>query len=272
MEKEFEELIENVEIEAVPEIQVARKSFSWINEEVASFIIEKSSNEIFSSIEKIDILGKGFTEWVSLPLSTTLKKVLKEGSLNLENIKEMSAGYNYVFIVYNDVPLLQRKTFFDVMDYFAKNNLNSLALKSGFVFKREFLQNLFTMESFNKKDFGSNDFLQINSEKNFTYAFEVLKSRVIDYHRINDVVFLSSETTTIDADVKIESGVVIYPNNVIKGKTLIGENSIIKESNVIVDSVIEESCVLSQTRVVKSKVKKNSILESGCVLNYEGCE
>ena len=71
------------------------------------------------------------------------------------------------------------------------------------------------------------------------------------------VVFLDSKSCIVGAYVKIAKGVVIYPNNIILGETIIYENCEILEGNEIIDSVIKSGSKISKSVIHNSKIGSN---------------
>ena len=67
-------------------------------------------------------------------------------------------------------------------------------------------------------------------------------------------------TIFVDADVEIEAGAVIYPNNILKGETYIGKNAIVESGNYIFDTIICDEAFVCQSYLEKSKVEKGKIV------------
>jgi bifunctional UDP-N-acetylglucosamine pyrophosphorylase/glucosamine-1-phosphate N-acetyltransferase len=56
--------------------------------------------------------------------------------------------------------------------------------------------------------------------------------------------------------VQIESGAIIYPNNIIKGQSYIGKNVVLESGNYIVDSAICDGAKVCQSYIKNSVVEK----------------
>lgn len=89
---------------------------------------------------------------------------------------------------------------------------------------------------------------------------EQLRKNIIDYHRNNGVLMISSDTITIAKEVIIEPGVIIYPNTYITGKTHISKGCIIGPNTEINDSNILENTSIKHSLVNQSKVGKNTTI------------
>ena len=61
----------------------------------------------------------------------------------------------------------------------------------------------------------------------------------------------------IDKDVEIESGVVIFPNCYILGKSKIQKNTIIYPNTIIKDSLIGSGCIIKSSCIEQSEIKNN---------------
>lgn len=90
------------------------------------------------------------------------------------------------------------------------------------------------------------------------------------------VVILSPETTFIEEGVKIGQGSVVYPFNVIRGKTEIAKNVTIYSYCDLTDTIIGEGADLRSTYAMQAVIGKNSTigpfatLRKGAVIG-EGC-
>ena len=76
----------------------------------------------------------------------------------------------------------------------------------------------------------------------------------------NGVYIVDPKTTYIDADVVIEKGVRIEPNNVLKGESYIGENSVLEANNIISNSIISNNVIVKNSYVSGSRISENMIV------------
>lgn len=88
----------------------------------------------------------------------------------------------------------------------------------------------------------------------------MLNKRILDYHKERGVVFFGENTVFVDADVEIESGCVIYPNNIIKGESYIGRDVILESGNYIFDTIVCDEAFVCQSYLEKAKLKKEKLL------------
>lgn len=242
----------------VPDTQTLLKSQNndWVAKETLVVVI-KSGDGISSNF---DICGKKMIDWVLMSTSSCHQQVIDEPEDILEAVKPLADGYDFVAVFYSDTPLLKREIFLEVMNYFSTQRLNVLQLSRGYVFRSEYLQNAKMLMSSSITPFGSDDFKRIDNAEKLSYAFGVLNKRILDYHKQNGVVLFGENTIFIDADVEIEEGSVIYPNNIIKGESYIGKNVILESGNYIFDTIVCDGAFVCQSYLEKSKIEPNKVV------------
>jgi bifunctional UDP-N-acetylglucosamine pyrophosphorylase/glucosamine-1-phosphate N-acetyltransferase len=74
----------------------------------------------------------------------------------------------------------------------------------------------------------------------------------------NGVTLIDSENTYIEIDVQINNDTIIYPGNVIEGKTVIGEGCTIYPNSRIKDSVIEKNVSIQSSTILESTIGENT--------------
>ncbi len=241
-----------------PETITQTENFEWVAKETLVVIIKPQSG--FSS--NFDICGKKMVDWVGLATSGCKQKIIEEPTEEnfLQTIQNLADGFDYVAVLYSDTPLLRKKTFLDIMNYFSKNRMNVLRLLRGYVFRGEYLKNAKILMSSAVEEFNKEDFSIINDAKMVSYAFKILNDRILEYHKDNGVILFGENTIFIDADVEIESGTIIYPNNVLKGESYIGKNVILESGNYIFDTIVCDESFICQSYLEKSKVEKGKVI------------
>ncbi len=228
----------------------------WISKETLVVVVKAKGG--YSP--NFDLCGKKMIEWVSMATSSCKQVVIDEPEDVLSAVKPLVEGFDFVAVLYSDTPLLKRETFNDVMNYFSTQRLNVLKLARGYVFKTEYLQTAKMLMSSAITPFGTDDFQVVDNAEKMSYAFEKLNQRILDYHKQNGVVMFGEKTIYIDADVEIEDGVVIYPNNIIKGESYIGKNVILESGNYILDSIVSDESFVCQSYLEKSKVESGRVV------------
>ena len=248
------DFLQNMEKEPLQQAE----NYEWVADETLVVII-KAKGDISPNF---DICGKKMIDWVALATSGCTQKIIEEPDEEnlLQTIKDLSDGYNFVAVFYSDTPLLKKSTFLEIMDYFSKRRMNVLKLVRGYVFKTEYLQNAKMLLSTTVEEFDKEDFTIVNSSKKVSFAFKILNNRILNYHKERGVVFFGENTIFIDADVEIEEGCVIYPNNIIKGESYIGKNVILESGNYIFDTIVCDEAFVCQSYLEKSKVEKGKVV------------
>ena len=79
--------------------------------------------------------------------------------------------------------------------------------------------------------------------------------------------FIDADWTSIDADVIIGQNTVIYPQNVLQGKTIIGDNVVLQVGNTIIDSSIGNGSNIMHSVIINSKITNNSNIEPFSYIN-----
>lgn len=234
------------------------ENYEWVADETLVVIV-KTKGEVSPNF---DICGKKMVDWVCLACSGCKQQIIEEPSEDefLETIKSLSADFSFVAVFYTDTPLLKKNTFLDIMDYFSKHKMNVMKLPRGYIFRSQYLQSAKMLLSTTINEFDREDFTVVNNSKMLSFAFKVLNNRILKYHKENGVVFFGENTIFVDADVEIEAGTIVYPNNIIKGETYIGKNVILESGNYIFDTIVCDEAFVCQSYLEKSKVEKGKVV------------
>lgn len=98
----------------------------------------------------------------------------------------------------------------------------------------------------------------VNSRIQLSQAEKVLRKRVNEKHMVNGVTLIDPENTYIDSEVEIGKDTIIYPGNVIEGKTVIGPNCQLYPNSRISNSIIEAGVNIQSSVILKSKIGENT--------------
>lgn len=173
----------------------------------------------------------------------------------IKTIKANLSSKKYVAVVFSDTPLLTRRTFNEILDYFKFKSLCALKFNRGYVFESEYLLKVEKVYNPHVQSFCEEDFLRVSDEKSFANVLNVLKNRILSYHLNNGVIIKDINSTFIDAEVNISPNVIIENGVNILGKTVIKQNSTILSNSKIKNSIIFENCE------IENAIIENSILE-----------
>lgn len=209
----------------------------------------------------LELFGKSLLEWVKLAFGScpTVEVCCDMNTDVLSAIKPHLGGKKYTAVFYADTPLLQRRTFLNILDWVQTKRMNVCKLERGFVFVTEYAKTAEKIYAITEPhDFGKEDFLTVFNMAMLENAGQILKQRILNYHKQNGVMFIDEKTTFIDADVTIGKDVVIYPNNIIQGATIIEDNCVIQPfSNIVSSKIGNNSCIIS-SYIEKSEIAPNS--------------
>ena len=98
----------------------------------------------------------------------------------------------------------------------------------------------------------------VNSRVQLAEAEEILRNRINTIHMENGVTLIDPKTTYIGADVEIGKDTIIYPNNILEGNTVIGENCLLYQNSRIKDSVIGNEVDIQSSVILDSKIGDNT--------------
>ena len=103
------------------------------------------------------------------------------------------------------------------------------------------------------KDFDES--LGVNDRVALATAESVMRRRINQRHMVNGVSFVNPHATYIDVDVEIAPEVQVEANVTLKGQTKIGAETILTNGTYIVDSVIGERAVITNSMIEESSVE-----------------
>lgn len=103
-------------------------------------------------------------------------------------------------------------------------------------------------------------FSGIDDLKSLAEVEESLRKQIINKHRDNGVLMVSSDTITIAKEVVIDQGVIIYPNTYITGNTHIHKGCIIGPNSEINNTTIKENTIIKHSLVNDSLVGNNTTI------------
>lgn len=124
----------------------------------------------------------------------------------------------------------------------------------------------------------SNDYtetLGINDRTQLAECAGIMRDRINNQHMLNGVTIVDPTTTWIDAQVKIEADVVIYPGCAISGKSIIKSAAIIGPRSSLDNCVVEEGARVIESNCTESTIGKGAkvgpftYLRKGAVLKDE---
>jgi bifunctional UDP-N-acetylglucosamine pyrophosphorylase/glucosamine-1-phosphate N-acetyltransferase len=124
----------------------------------------------------------------------------------------------------------------------------------------------------------SNDYtetLGINDRSQLAECAAYMRDRINHQHMLNGVTMIDPTTTWIDADVKIEKDVTIYPATAISGKSTIASGAVIGPRTTLVDCQVGANATVIESFATDSKIGSAakvgpySYLRAGTLLSDE---
>ena len=239
---------------------IKAKNYDWIKDEVLFVAVKANHYEIAKDFSNLDLCGKKMLDWVLMAGSDCETKIINDSEDIFASIRSLSTTKPIIAVFYSDTPLLDKITFNKICDYFSSRNMNFLQLSRGFVIKTDFIKNnTYFAQGVNLYE--DKNLLIVDNAKSLSYVSNSLYNKILAFHQKNGVIIFGQNTVFIDADVEIESGVIIYPNNVIQGQSIIGQGVVLQSGNIIRDSIISNGCTLKACFVENSKITSGAAIE-----------
>ena len=247
------------ESSSLPNELIRPVNHDWINEEVLFVVVQTHNENICPNFADRKICGKTLTEWVLMAGGNCERVVIGDDNV-MENLRMIQTDKKIIAVFFNDTPLLDRKSFYRIMDHFSSRSINFLQLERGFIVKTNFLRNNPSFVSGSVGGYEDEALFVVDSGRALSYVHQKLNNKILSYHIANGVVILGEHMVFIDADCEIDSGVIIYPNNVISGQSIISYGCVLESGNVIYNSIIAPDCTLQNAFVKNSKITQGKIV------------
>ena len=231
---------------------VSAKNLDWIKDEVL-FVVVRAKEQFIENLSEFQLLGKSLIEWVKMAGNHCQTIVIDDDENLLLRLKNIQTDKKIMAVFYSDTPLLDKALFNEILSYFSSKGFNALKLLRGAIFRVDYLKELSEFVQAPSSKFNVAMLEKIDSNKKLARAYQILKEKILSFHRRNGVI-LMEDNISIDADVEIEAGAVIYGNNCIEGQTIISKGAILKSGNFVKDSIIGKNVVLEGAYIEKSKI------------------
>ena len=254
----------------LPQSLVKSVNFDWIKEEVLFVVVRANRKDVCSNFSSLKLCGKTMTEWVLMAGGQCEKKVLEDDQDILSKIRAITTDKKIIAVFYSDTPLLDKNAFYRIMDYFSSRSINFLQLSRGLIVKRDFLLNNPSFMSSATGGYEDESLLVADSGRTLSFMHKYLNKKIVNFHIENGVVILGENTVFIDADCEIESGVVIYPNNIIKGQSVISAGCVLESGNIITNSILFPNVKCASCCIENSKIGQGNVIKTGqTIINEE---
>jgi len=94
----------------------------------------------------------------------------------------------------------------------------------------------------------------VNSKVELADAEAIMRRRINVHHMENGVTIFDPSSTYIDCEVTIGKDTIVYPGNVIQGKTIIKEDCVLYPNNRISDSILGNGISIQSSVVIESQI------------------
>ncbi|MGN1227801.1 MAG: hypothetical protein ACI4TX_04065 [Christensenellales bacterium] len=211
----------------------------------------------------IDCYGKTIKEWAMSSAGEFPCKVVEYAlSDNIVDIVRPHLGNEKITLaLYCETPLIRHATLVELVNDFIYKNQKVRKFKRGYIFDTEFIRSAESVYAPEISQDNYEDFMPVTSTADLNNCLQIMKRRIMAYHISNGVQIIDINSTYIEAEVELQAGVVIYPNNNILGKTFIEKGAVLYPNNVIKDSYICQNAKLKGAYIESAKVQANAIIE-----------
>ncbi|MBE7073673.1 MAG: hypothetical protein E7379_01075 [Clostridiales bacterium] len=245
-------------------------NFDWIKNEVLFVVVKANRIEVCPGFSSLKLCGKTMTDWVLMASGGCQTMVVNDCEDIIDKIRTINTDKKIIALFYSDTPLLDKSGFYRIMDYFSSKSINFLQLARGIIVKTGFLKNNPSFMSSATGGYEDDCLFVVDSGQALSYAHKQLNQKVLNFHKANGVVIFGENSVFVDADCEIDSGVIIYPNNVISGQSIISSGCVLQSGNVVVDSILAENVEIQGCYIENSKICQGNVVKAGeKVINEE---
>jgi len=116
------------------------------------------------------------------------------------------------------------------------------------------------------------EIMGVNDRSQLAMTEAIMRSRINRSLMVSGITMLDPATVYVDADVEIGHDTIIYPNTIIRGKSVIGEGCVIGPFTHIVSSRLRDNITVRQSVIDDSDIGSGcsigpySYIRPGCVL------
>lgn len=257
---DFDSLLTQEESIVLPNTLIKPVNTDWIKDEVLFVVVRAYHDEIVKNMPDLLLCGKTLLDWVLNAGSGCERKVIEDCEDIMARVRSISTSKQIIAVFYSDTPLFDKASFNHFCNYFLSRNMNFLKLSRGFIVKTDFLKsNVAIAQGASALD--DKSLMVADSSKTLNLMSSILYNKILNYHIKNGVIIYGQNTVFIDADVEIESGVIIYPNNILMGESIIAGDVVLESGNVIKNSIISNNVTIKSSYIENSKISQGEVIE-----------
>ncbi|WP_291632594.1 bifunctional UDP-N-acetylglucosamine diphosphorylase/glucosamine-1-phosphate N-acetyltransferase GlmU [Clostridium sp.] len=98
------------------------------------------------------------------------------------------------------------------------------------------------------------EIIAVNSKVELADVELIMRTRINKKHMENGVTIMDPSSTYIDSEVVIGKDTIIYPGNILQGKSIIKEDCILYQNNRIADSILQNGVSVQSSVVIESQI------------------
>lgn len=100
----------------------------------------------------------------------------------------------------------------------------------------------------------------VNSRVQLSEAEKIMRKRINIRHMMNGITMIDPDSTYIDVDVEIGRDTIVYPGNVIQGKTTIGQKCVLYPNSRICDSIVDNEVTIQNSVILESRIGEKTTI------------
>lgn len=201
--------------------------------------------KIINKITDKDIIlaGRLASEWTNSTLDT------------------LNKGNGFILYVDKFAPLITKYALIKAATYLGKNRLRKAVFGFGSLINPDGEDTIF------EKGISTIGL----TDKNAQRIEQMLYRRIAKRHRSSGVGIIDCDNTFIDYGVEIAPSCTVYPFNIVKGNTVIGENTVLYPSNMIENSTIGDGCSIRSSYITDSSIGNATTVGPFAYLRQGAC-
>lgn len=235
----------------LPNPLIKALNHDYIAKEVLFVVAKVKGEDICANFSSLSLSGKTMLEWTCMAGNECEQRIIDEGD-EISSLKQIETDKPIIALFFSDTPLLDKKSFYEIIDYFSQRGMNYLRLNRGLIIKTSYLERV-SGNLVGDVAYECKTLIAVNDAKKINLVNSILQERILSYH-INNGVIVIGNNVYIEADCEIGKGTVIYPNNVIIGQSIIENDVVLESGNIIKDSIICSGVKLQGCYCEKSKL------------------
>ena len=213
----------------------------------------------------VELCGRSMIDWVKNAVNEFPYIEFNYDGSDLQNfLKGKLVNAKYSIILFSNTPLITIPSVLKIVDYIKIKQVKACKFNGGFAFNTEYLKTAKEVQFDSFLPLETEDFLVVDTLEKLKIAKKLLQDRIIQQHMANGVEFVGN--SVVDASVKIDKDVIVFPNNILRGSTFVGGKTILKEGNVIETSSIGADCCIMSSNILNSSVEDNVYILSNCYI------